>query len=48
LKICIFGAGAIGGFLAVSGGEVDLPAPTIDTVLALIRQRGCAAPPVVS
>ena len=42
MKICVFGAGAIGGFLgaklAQAGAQVS-PTPTLDVVLALIQHR---------
>ena len=41
MKISIYGAGAIGGFMAV--GLVDVETPTIDIVLALAQQMGRVA-----
>ena len=47
MKICIYGAGAIGGYLGVqlarAGADISLvtqiPTPALDAVLALVAQR---------
>jgi hypothetical protein len=39
MRICIFGAGAIGGYLGVQLALPKIPTPSIDVVLALVAQR---------
>ena len=38
MKICIYGAGAIGGYLGVQ--LTGIPTPALDAVAALVVQRG--------